>query len=160
MTILLRPWNDAVSPDLFEALRAEEVYRFLPAPPPDSEEQFCARHGSGHSGTALVYTAHLDSDGEPAIGLVSIEVGGPDECSIGFMLAPSFWGQGFAKRVIHEAIAKISSQLNQRKVTALVDSRNTASLRALIACGFSEVGRRETMLKREASVDLVLQLII
>lgn len=154
--IVLCPWDDAVAPDLFLALRSDDVYRFIPAFAPESALQFCARHRLDGVGADLVLSVHLNEANRPAIGLVSVRIEDATNCELGFMLAPEHWGKGFGKTIVALTLPEIRKTLGARTVIAKVDSRNTASIRSLEANGFFETARIETMLKFEASVDVVL----
>lgn len=155
--VFLKPWTDAVADELFLALRDEDVYRFIPTYAPESALEFCKRHRPDPVGPALVYSAHIEVPGEPAIGLTSVTHDSQGRCDLGFMVSPRYWGNGFGSVIIDLTLSEISNQLGQQVVTAKADSNNVASIHSLIAAGFIEIERVETMLKWEATVDVILR---
>ena len=62
---------------------------------------------------------------------------------IGFILHPSFWGQGLANEALSAVVAHLFADRGLDHLTADVDPRNQASLRLLARLGFVETGRAE-----------------
>ena len=71
------------------------------------------------------------------------------------MIAPAYWGCGYAKSIVTLALEEIVARLGPQRVVAVADSENAASISALTWCGFTEAERRETMLKFQPSVDVI-----
>ena len=62
---------------------------------------------------------------------------------IGFILHPSFWGQGIAYEALSAVTGHLFTARGLDRLTADVDPRNEASLRLLSRLGFVETGRAE-----------------
>ena len=62
---------------------------------------------------------------------------------IGFILHPSFLGQGLANEALSAVITHLFADRGLDHLTADVDPRNQASLRLLARLGFVETGRAE-----------------
>ncbi|MEM9222448.1 MAG: GNAT family protein [Pseudomonadota bacterium] len=60
---------------------------------------------------------------------------------IGFIVHPSFWGQGLGREAVSAVVAHGFHTHNLPEITADVDPRNASSIRLLEALGFVETGR-------------------
>ncbi|MBX3503345.1 MAG: GNAT family N-acetyltransferase [Alphaproteobacteria bacterium] len=60
---------------------------------------------------------------------------------IGFLLAPSAWGKGYAREAVAAVIARGFAVNGHDEIRAEVDPRNEACLRLLTRLGFRETGR-------------------
>jgi RimJ/RimL family protein N-acetyltransferase len=60
---------------------------------------------------------------------------------IGYILAPPYWGQGFAREALQAIIPAVFACFDIPAITADVDPRNTASVGLLLRLGFHETGR-------------------
>ena len=61
--------------------------------------------------------------------------------SVGYILHPDAWGQGFASEALGAAIAHVFAARGVDRLTADVDPRNAASLGLLKKLGFAETHR-------------------
>jgi ribosomal-protein-alanine N-acetyltransferase len=61
---------------------------------------------------------------------------------MGFLFAPSHWGQGYASEALR-AFVERRRRLGSTELTADADPRNEAALKLLDRSGFKEVGRAE-----------------
>lgn len=59
------------------------------------------------------------------------------EAEIGYMLSPSFWGQGIGSEIAHLLIQKAKKEKQLNKITAIIDPKNIASRKILINNGFT-----------------------
>ena len=62
---------------------------------------------------------------------------------IGFLLAPSAWGKGYAREAVNAVIGRGFSVSAHAAITAEADPRNEPCLRLLQRLGFRETGRAE-----------------
>jgi len=76
---------------------------------------------------------------------------------VGYKLLPVHWGQGFATEALRHVVAHGFATMGLNRIEALVDPRNTASLRLLGKLGFAKEGLlREYEFERGAPVDLAM----
>ena len=66
---------------------------------------------------------------------------------IGFLLAPSIWGQGYGREALSAVIGHAFGTRGLAQIRADVDPRNDRSLRLLTGLGFQETGRAERTFK-------------
>lgn len=66
---------------------------------------------------------------------------------IGFLFAPAYWGQGFAREALQAVIAHAFGTRGLAQIRADVDPRNARSLGLLTRLGFRETGRAERTFK-------------
>ncbi len=155
--LLIRPWALQSVQALFVALSHPSLYDLIPAPPPVNVDEFVRRHDPGSKRDTLAYSAHLILGSDTPIGLLEVRFNGTSACEIGFFLAREHWGQGFGTEMVGLLLSELARHRSPMIVSAKVDERNAGSIRLLEKCGFTVIGSDETMLKREASVDVVLQ---
>jgi len=60
---------------------------------------------------------------------------------IGYVLAPTFWGQGYATEACTAMVNYLSTRPNVYRIQSFVDAENTASARVLMKSGFIEEAR-------------------
>jgi RimJ/RimL family protein N-acetyltransferase len=68
---------------------------------------------------------------------------GDDHAEIGYVIASEFQGAGYASEAVAALLAEASADLSVRRFTAVVDTRNKASLRLLEKFGFAVMGEAE-----------------
>ena len=121
----------------------EGARRYITEGPAASYE----RHGFG------LYLVELKGTGEPAgiCGLVRREeLDGPD---IGYALAPEFWSKGYASEAAASVLEFARETLGLRRLAAVVNPDNLASIRLLERLGFRSQ-RTVTLSKGGAEVRL------
>lgn len=75
---------------------------------------------------------------------------------IGYILHPSYWGQGYAEEALRPVLDRAFTMHGLTKVEADVDPRNEGSLKLLKKLGFQETGRKDrTWLVGEAWCDSI-----
>jgi RimJ/RimL family protein N-acetyltransferase len=79
------------------------------------------------------------------------------QAELGFTLAVSFQGQGYATEAVRGIVGHLFRVEGLHKVSAECDARNTASARVLERAGFTREGRRRshTWIKNEWTDDLL-----
>ncbi len=75
---------------------------------------------------------------EELIGDIGIHFIGPEnsQCEIGYTLAGSAQGKGYATEAVTEVLTFLFTQLNKHRITAGLDPRNTSSIKLLERIGF------------------------
>ncbi|MFM7323104.1 MAG: GNAT family N-acetyltransferase [Armatimonadota bacterium] len=63
-----------------------------------------------------------------------------ERAEVGYMLAPSLWGRGFASEAVGLVLSHAFGPLGLRRIEADTDPRNTASIRLLERLGFQREG--------------------
>jgi ribosomal-protein-alanine N-acetyltransferase len=85
--------------------------------------------------------AVTEKDGGEVIGYCGLssfpDVGGQPETEIGYRLARPFWGRGLATEAAGAVRDYAFGTLNLSRLIALIDARNTASIRVAEKTGFS-----------------------
>ncbi len=152
--LILHPWNEDSAFQLFPLLSADAIYDFIPAPPPTSLREFDDRHRPHPSEQSYVYVACPITNGAP-VGLIQMKQSN-NLWELGYLLAPAFWGLGYASEMIAMTLERVRRLAGPLRATATVDCRNIGSIIALERNGFLKTGERETMLKRRASIDVLL----
>jgi RimJ/RimL family protein N-acetyltransferase len=113
----------------------------IPHPyPPGTAEQFVFRARSDNAaGNALVLIITLKSPSRNVIGLVSAVMTETNELELGYILAPSVSGKGFATEAVSAFIDTIFNLTRGRAIRANTRTINPASRRVLEKCGFTYV---------------------
>ncbi|QNL49407.1 GNAT family N-acetyltransferase [Olivibacter sp. SDN3] len=73
------------------------------------------------------------------IGLAKLEVKAKydHEAELGYMILPEFWGMGYGKEIASFMLDKASKQPTLKKVSAVIDPKNTASKKILLNHNFT-----------------------
>ena len=122
-----------------------EVARYtarMPHPyPPGTAERFiyAAREGNS-SGRDLTLVMTPIRGKRVAIGAVGLELRGGDRLTLGYVLAPEFWGKGYASEAVAAMVEAAFSLTRVVEVNASVRVENPASRRVLEKAGFRFVG--------------------
>ncbi len=94
-----------------------------------------------HTGTWYQLGIFLSSDpaliGDIGIHFVNADRG---EVELGFTLAPSVQGRGYATEAVSAVITYLFTRLRKRRITIAVDPRNTASRRLAARLGMVQTG--------------------
>ncbi|MDN3705831.1 GNAT family N-acetyltransferase [Myroides ceti] len=72
------------------------------------------------------------------IGLAKMEILTKDasETELGYMLLPEYWGKGIGSTVAKKLMDYVFAEKTTKKITAIIDPKNTASRKILINNGF------------------------
>ncbi|MCL2384414.1 MAG: GNAT family N-acetyltransferase [Alphaproteobacteria bacterium] len=113
----------------------------IPHPyPPGEAERFIMKARAGNAnGLALTLAVSLKSGQAHAIGLISAHPATAADVEIGYMLAPSHWGQGYATEAIKALIDMVFNLTPASRIIANCRSGNSASCRVLEKSGFTFV---------------------
>lgn len=131
--------------DLFAYRSLPSIFRYIPGEPMTREQVQDAiatrwarrsidNEGEGvRIGIELVSSGHLI--GDMSLWVASVH----DSCGeIGWILNPTFTGQGFATEAAHGVLHLAFYELGLRRVIARVDARNIASLRLATRLGMRQ----------------------
>ena len=82
------------------------------------------------------------------VGEVGLSVSGPKyrRGELHYLLAPSFWGQGYATELVKKVISFGFEQLGLHRMEAGVATENAASIRVLEKAGMQREGRHRQIL--------------
>jgi RimJ/RimL family protein N-acetyltransferase len=122
-----------------------EVARYtarIPHPyPPGTAERFiyAAREGNS-SGRDLTLVLTPIRGKREAIGAIGLELRGRDRLTLGYVLAPEFWGKGYVSEAVAAMVEAAFSLTHVVEINASVRVENPASRRVLEKAGFRFVG--------------------
>jgi RimJ/RimL family protein N-acetyltransferase len=122
-----------------------EVARYtarIPHPyPRGTAERFiyAARAGNSSGRDLTLVMTPIRGKREP-IGAVSLELRGGDRLTLGYVLAPEYWGNGYASEAVAAMVHAAFSLTQAIEVEASVRIENPASRRVLEKAGFRFVG--------------------
>jgi RimJ/RimL family protein N-acetyltransferase len=122
-----------------------EVARYtarIPHPyPPGTAERFiyAAREGNS-SGRDLTLVLTPIRGKREAIGAIGLELRGRDRLTLGYVLAPEFWGKGYVSEAVEAMVESAFSLTQAIEINASVRVENPASRRVLEKAGFRFIG--------------------
>ena len=141
--------TDAAALANFASLAAvAQMTASIPHPYPAGEaERFIlkAREETA-GGQSLILGITLKNKARTLIGVVSAEAGAGRNAEIGYMIAPSAAGRGFATEAAFALIDTIFSLTETQTIVANTRDHNKASRRVLEKCGFAFTGSAPTNL--------------
>jgi RimJ/RimL family protein N-acetyltransferase len=111
-----------------------------PYPPGEAERFIFRARVDNANGKALVLVVKEKNDARPVIGLVSATLSEAGEVELGFMVAPSLWGKGYATEAARALVEAVFALTRAERILASSRAENSASRRVLEKCGFSYVG--------------------
>ncbi len=140
--LILEPLSRDHAESLFDALRDEEIYRYIPQGPPASVEALAERYQflearKSPDGTEhwLNWAVRLKTD-KSCIGRFQSTVRQDGTALVAYEFGRSSWGQGFATEAGREVIQHLFETYPVDRLIAEVDTRNVASMRLLERLGF------------------------
>ncbi len=144
----LRPVQSEDAPGLFEVFSDPAVMRYWSTPAwtrPEQASELVEQEAMSLAAGSSVRLAVLRADDGVLIGTFSLfallELSRRAE--IGYALARSAWGRGYAQEAGHAVIRYVFDTLGLNRLEADVDPRNEGSVRVLERLGF----RREGLLR-------------
>ncbi|NIE96937.1 GNAT family N-acetyltransferase [Acinetobacter sp. C26M] len=80
----------------------------------------------------------LDVNTNEYIGLAKLEIKNlnDSEVELGYMLLPSYWGKGIARKVSQQLLSDAKKQNSIHRIFAIIDPQNIASRKILTSQGF------------------------
>jgi ribosomal-protein-alanine N-acetyltransferase len=161
----MEPIVPAHAARIFELLRDERLYRFhggRPATVEQLEQRFRAwvsRTSPGRTQMWLNYALRMKAD-TTYVGWVQATIAG-DVATIGYDVFVPYWRRGYATEACTKLIACLFHEHGVRRIAAVVDTENRASLRLLERLGFNKAwtgpsedmpGRRDHRYELDKSV--------
>ena len=134
MRVKLRQVELTDAGQIFEACQDTEIQRWTLVPRPYLREhaELFVREGVGELRTWVV----VASEGERAVGMISIHSIVDGVASIGYWVAPWARGRGVASAAVR-LIVEEARVMGARAVTADIAEVNVVSRRTVEACGFT-----------------------
>jgi len=75
------------------------------------------------------------------VGSCGLDLSSPDEASLGYGIAPAYWGAGYATEAARALVSAAFQQLRLHRVTATCQPENIASAHVLEKLGMTREGR-------------------
>jgi len=117
-----------------------------PYPAGEAERFILKARAATAGGQALILGMTLKNKARSLIGLVSAEAGAGRDVEIGYLVAPSASGKGYATEAALALIDSIFNLTEARTISANSRVINPASRRVLEKCGFNHTGTTMTAL--------------
>lgn len=141
--LVLEPLTAAHAGELFPHLQDPALYTYIPHDPPPSLEALRARYARlenrrSPDGKELWLNWVARRDGA-AIGNVQATCRSDDVAYVAYNVFVPFQRQGLAAKAVTAMLDHLHASAGMTTAKALVDTRNTASLRLLERLGFSRV---------------------
>jgi RimJ/RimL family protein N-acetyltransferase len=95
---------------------------------------------SNAAGTGLDLAITEKTGARSVVGMIGVDVGTPNKVSLGFIVAPSHWGKGYASEAVRAIIDAAFQLTPARTVVSCVFAGNAASARVHEKCGFVALG--------------------
>jgi RimJ/RimL family protein N-acetyltransferase len=152
-------WNPTTHTEAFVALCADpEVMEHLGGPEPRALATELSERIGDHWAT-FGFGLWVCMDGDACVGFAGAAKPGPnwtafgDEVEIGWRLARSAWGRGFATEGAHLAVPAVAAHLGLERVIAFIAPRNVRSRAVAARLGMELIGAsRHTHLSQDVDV--------
>jgi ribosomal-protein-alanine N-acetyltransferase len=155
----IEPLQARHAPLLFEALADPRIYEYIPDAPHATVDSLIERYAFLEDGApAGVDEVWLNwalqrLDTAAYIGTLQATVTPDSHASIGYVLTPPAWGEGFATEACRWLVDALRERFVLDEIRASVDVRNHRSLRILERLGFDRAGTDASELRGEATTD-------
>ena len=128
---------------VYENSQDDDTRRFVPDEVYDSVEEACNAIGflmSRYDSTdgPFVYPI-ITNDGGENIGYIQLCKLDDGTWEIGYHIAKNFTGKGFATEAVKTFLPVIAKKLNIKEIYGICLAENTASVRVLEKCGFTQI---------------------
>jgi RimJ/RimL family protein N-acetyltransferase len=110
-----------------------------PYPPGEAERFIFKARADNAYGRSLVLVISQKGDGRPTIGIVGATLSDAGELELGYMLAPSVWGKGYATEAVRAHDEALFALTKADRILANARAVNPASRRVLEKSGFAYV---------------------
>ena len=155
----IEPLRTSHAPLLFDALADARIYSYIPDQMHATVDSLTRRYAFLESGAPPgVHEVWLNwalrrIDTGACIGTLQATVTPDSHASVGYVLTPSAWGQGFATESCRWLLATLQKRFVLNEILASVDVRNLPSLRVLERLGFNCIGTEAAEIRGEATTD-------
>ena len=140
--LLLEPLERSHAAEMFSLVEDERLYRFIPQDPPVSMEALATRYGKLETGRSpagdqdWLNWIMRAKDSRLCMGRVEVTNDRDGKAAFAYELGASFWGQGYATEACGRVLECLFAEWGVHRVTAEIDTRNTASIRLVERLGF------------------------
>ena len=112
--------------------------------PPGEAEGYVERVRAANAAGSDLFLAVMEKHSHPTlVGLIGMEGRVPGKALLGYMLAPEYWGRGYASEAASAIIDAAFLLTRADAVAATVGVGNAASMRVLEKCRFAWLGATE-----------------
>jgi RimJ/RimL family protein N-acetyltransferase len=146
--LILRPFTLADAPDVQRHVSDRDIAAMtlsIPHPYPDGgAAKWIATHAEKYAAGALAVFAIIESQSSAlagSIGLTADKGPGQGRAELGYWIAKTFWGRGYATEAGRAIIAFGFQSLGLNKIHAAVFTKNPASHRVIRKIGMQWEGR-------------------
>ncbi len=108
-----------------------------PYPPGEAERFILAARAATASGEGLILAVTLKNKARTVVGFVSAQASDSREVEIGYVVAPSHTGQGYATEATHALVDAVFNLTEARLIVATSRIINPPSRHVLEKCGFA-----------------------
>jgi ribosomal-protein-alanine N-acetyltransferase len=155
----IEPLRSSHAPLLFDALADARIYTYVSDDIHTTVDSLTRRYAflerGAPAGLGEVWLNWVLQRVDTAayIGTLQATVTPDSHASIGYVLAPSAWGQGFATEACRWLLAALQKRFVLDEILATVDVRNLRSLRVLERLGVDCTGTEPAEIRGEATQD-------
>jgi ribosomal-protein-alanine N-acetyltransferase len=155
----IEPLRSSHAPLLFDALADARIYTYVPDEVHTTVDSLTGRYAflerGAPPGVGEVWLnwALQRIDTAAYIGTLQATVTPDSHASIGYVLTPSAWGQGFATEACRWLLAALQERFVLNEILATADVRNLRSLRVLERLGFLCIGTEPAEIRGETTTD-------
>jgi ribosomal-protein-alanine N-acetyltransferase len=155
----IEPLRTSHAPLLFDALADARIYAYVPDEMHATVDSLTRRYAFLERGAppqvdeVWLNWALQRIDAGAYIGTLQATVTPDSHASIGYVLTPSAWGQGFATESCRWLLATLQRRFVLNEILASVDVRNLPSLRVLERLGFNCIGTEAAEIRGEPTSD-------
>ena len=111
-----------------------------PYPPGEAEGYVARARAANAAGASLNMAITEKNRARALVGTMGLDDQAPGKVHLGYMLAPGFWGMGYACEAA-QAIIDVAFLLSETpEIEASVTAGNAGSIRVLEKCGFLALG--------------------
>jgi RimJ/RimL family protein N-acetyltransferase len=110
-----------------------------PYPPGEAERFILKARADNASRTALILAITQKTGAQQTIGLASAMLVAARDVELGYVMAPSVWGKGFASEAVTALVDTVFELTQARRIVANSRINNIASRRVLEKTGFAFV---------------------
>ncbi len=130
-------------------LRDPAIYRFLEGGPPSLAQltryyRFLAGGVSPDRTERWLTWIVIDSDTERPLGYTQATILADATALVAYVLAPPFWGRGYAREAVSALLDLLLSTLRVRRAVAEIDVRHRASIALVERLGFERTELAKT----------------
>ena len=143
LRLTITTFSQAMAQSVYENSQDDDTRRFVPDEVYDSAEEaraaiefLMSRYDSDDG--PFVYPI-ITNDGGKNIGYIQLCQIDDGSWEIGYHIAKQFTGKGYATEAVKAFLTAMAQKLNLKEVYGICLAENTASVRVLEKCGFTQI---------------------